>query len=120
MESRYVWHIRRGPIAKKQQQQDELIDVIIRNARRLRRLAENILDVTKIETQSLSIKKERFNLNNLILSIITDFRNQIAKENRDLKFEFISNGICVADETIDEIFVDADKDRISQVMHASQ
>jgi len=74
------------------------------------------LDVTKIETQSLSIKKERFNLNNLILSIITDFRNQIAKENRDLKFEFISNGICVADETTDEIFVDADKDRISQVI----
>jgi signal transduction histidine kinase len=103
-------------LQKKQQQQDELIDVIIRNARRLRRLAENILDVTKIETQSLSIKKERFNLNDLILSIITDFRNQIAKENRDLKFEFISNGIFIADDTTDEIFVDADKDRISQVI----
>jgi signal transduction histidine kinase len=103
-------------LQKKQQQQDELIDVIIRNARRLRRLAENILDVTKIETQSLSIKKERFNLNNLILSIITDFRNQIAKENRDLKFEFISNGIFIANDTTDEIFVDADKDRISQVI----
>jgi signal transduction histidine kinase len=103
-------------LQKKQQQQDELIDVIIRNARRLRRLAENILDVTKIETRSLFIKKERFNLNNFMLSIITDFRNQLAKENRDVKLEFISNGTSVEDETTDEIFVDADKDRISQVI----
>ena len=103
-------------LQKKQQQQDELIDVIIRNAKRLRRLAENILDVTKIETQSLFVKKERFNLNNFIHSIITDLRDQIAKENRDIKLEFISNGTSVEDETIDEIFVDADKDRISQVI----
>jgi K+-sensing histidine kinase KdpD len=67
------------------QQQDELIDVIIRNARRLRRLADNILDVTKIETQSLFIKKEEFSLNNLILNTITDFRNQITRENKDIK-----------------------------------
>jgi signal transduction histidine kinase len=101
---------------KQQQQQDELIDVIIRNAKRLRRLAENILDVTKIEAHSLFIKKERFNLNNLVFSIVTDFRNQIAKENKDVKLEFVSNGTSIEDGSIDEIFVDADKDRISQVI----
>jgi signal transduction histidine kinase len=99
------------------QQQDELIDVIIRNAGRLRRLAENILDVTKIETQSLFIKKEKFSLNKLILNSIIDFRNQITRENKDIKLEFISNGTLVEDEHIDDdIFVDADKDRISQVI----
>jgi signal transduction histidine kinase len=101
---------------QKQRQQDELIDVIIRNARRLRRLAENILDVTKIETQSLLIKKEHFDLNNLIINIITDFGNQIARENKDIKLKFISNGTLVENEFTDEIFVDADKDRISQVI----
>ena len=101
---------------QKQRQQDELIDVIIRNARRLRRLAENILDVTKIETQSLLIKKEHFDLNNLIINIITDFRNHIARENKDIKLKFISNGTLVENELTDEIFVDADKDRISQVI----
>ncbi len=101
---------------QKQRQQDELIDVIIRNARRLRRLAENILDVTKIETQSLLIKKEHFDLNNLIINIITDFRNHIASENKDIELEFISNGTLVENEFTDKIFVDADKDRISQVI----
>ncbi len=101
---------------QKQRQQDELIDVIIRNARRLRRLAENILDVTKIETQSLLIRKEYFDLNNLIINIITDFRNQIARENKDIKLKFISNGTLVENKFTDEIFVDADKDRISQVI----
>ncbi len=113
---RDVYGISREAQLQKQQQQDELIDVIIRNARRLRRLAENILDVTKIETQSLFIKKERFSLNNLILNTIIDFRDQIIRENKDIKLEFISNGTSVKDEHIDDIFVDADKDRISQVI----
>ena len=74
------------------------------------------MDVTKIEAHSLFIKKERFNLNNLVFSIVTDFRNQIAKENKDVKLEFVSNGTSIEDGSIDEIFVDADKDRISQVI----
>src|SRR5215212_1737760 len=44
----------------------EYMDVIIRNAKRLQRLTENILDVTKIESQSLKLDKERFNLNDII------------------------------------------------------
>ena len=47
----------------KDTKQRELLDVIIRNAKRLQRLTENILDVTRIESQSLYLKKERFNLN---------------------------------------------------------
>jgi signal transduction histidine kinase len=101
---------------QKQRQQDELVEVIIRNARRLRRLADNILDVTKIETQSLSIKKEPFDLNKLVINIITDFRNHIARENKNITLEFISNGSLVENGLADEIFVDADKDRISQVI----
>jgi signal transduction histidine kinase len=100
-----------------QQHQDELLDIIIRNARRLRRLTESILDVTKIEAQSLFIRKERFNLNKLILDTITDFRNQITKENKGIKLEFTSNWKSGEDEhKDDDIFVEADKDRISQVI----
>ena len=39
------------------------MDVIIRNAKRLHRLTEDILDVTKIESQSLRFKNEKLNLN---------------------------------------------------------
>jgi signal transduction histidine kinase len=103
---------------QQQQQQDELLDIIIRNARRLRRLTESILDVTKMEAQSLFIRKERFNLNKLILDTIADFRNQIIKENKDIKLEFTSNWKSGEDEYKDDdiFFVEADKDRISQVI----
>jgi signal transduction histidine kinase len=107
-----------GQIQQQQQQQDELLDIIIRNARRLRRLTESILDVTKMEAQSLFIRKERFNLNKLILDTIADFRNQIIKENKDIKLEFTSNWKSGEDEYKDDdiFFVEADKDRISQVI----
>jgi signal transduction histidine kinase len=43
-------------------QEKEYLDVIIRNAKRLQRLAEDILDITRIESKSLGLKKELFNL----------------------------------------------------------
>jgi signal transduction histidine kinase len=60
------------------------MDVIIRNARRLQRLTENILDVTRIESQ---LNKEHFNLNDTISNAIVDLQNQI-KENKNIKIEF--------------------------------
>ena len=58
-------------------QQQEFLDAIVRNAKRLQRLTENILDVTRIESQSLQINKERFNLNEKIRDVISDINNQI-------------------------------------------
>ena len=43
-----------------------LLDVIIRNAKRLKQLTDNILDVTKIESHSFKLNKERFNIEQLI------------------------------------------------------
>ena len=39
----------------KDEEQLELLDVIIRNAKRLKRLTDNVLDVTKIESRSFSL-----------------------------------------------------------------
>ncbi len=41
----------------KDAKQYESLDIIIRNAKRLKRLTEDILDVTRIESQSLDLKK---------------------------------------------------------------
>ena len=51
-----------------------LIDAISRNAKRLRRLTENILDVTRIESKSLELHKEQFNLNDVIVNTINDLK----------------------------------------------
>jgi signal transduction histidine kinase len=86
----------------------EYLDVIIRNAKRLQRLTEDILDITRIESKSLDLKKELFNLSEMILSVIEDSKNQIAKQHKDnLKLEFIDPK---------DIFIKADKDRINQVI----
>ncbi|PWU80332.1 MAG: hypothetical protein DLM72_12845, partial [Candidatus Nitrosopolaris wilkensis] len=91
-------------------QEEEYLDVIIRNAKRLGRLAEDILDITKIESKSLGLKKELFNLSEMILNAIADSNNQVAKEHKDtnLKLEFINSK--------EDIFIEADKGRINQVI----
>jgi signal transduction histidine kinase len=83
------------------------MEVIIRNAKRLQRLTENILDVTRIESQLLILDKEHFNLNDTISNTIVDVQNQV-KENKNIKIEFLHND--------DIIFIKADKQRIIEVI----
>jgi signal transduction histidine kinase len=86
----------------------EYLDVIIRNAKRLQRLTEDILDITRIESKSLDLKKELFNLSDMILSAIADSKNHIAKQHKDnLKLEFTDPK---------DIFIKADRGRINQVI----
>ena len=93
----------------------ELVDVVYRNAKRLHHLTEDILDVNRIESQSLLLNKERFNLPEIILDAIADIKNQIATKNKDnnLKLEFV---VTKDKESQEDIFVVADKGRISRVI----
>ncbi len=91
-------------------QENEYLDVIIRNAKRLQRLSEDILDITKIESKSLGLKKELFNLSEVILNAIADSNNQIVKENKDHRLKLR----LVAPE--EDIFIVVDKGRINQVI----
>jgi two-component system sensor histidine kinase VicK len=89
--------------------QYELLDAIIRNAKRLQRLTENILDVTKIESHSLQLNKERFSLNEKIRDIINDVNNQAGFRNNN------SNVVSILFEPKQDVFVEADKVMINQV-----
>jgi signal transduction histidine kinase len=91
-------------------QQQELLDVIIRNARRSQGLTNDILDVTKIESQSLNLKKEWFNLNDVITNTLTDIISNRESSNRngDRVIKFLYHP--------QNIFVEADKGRITQVI----
>jgi signal transduction histidine kinase len=61
----------------------EFVEVIIRNAKRLQRLTEDILDVTKIESRSLKLSKEEFNLKDVILNCINDVILNKHSNNKD-------------------------------------
>jgi two-component system, OmpR family, sensor histidine kinase VicK len=101
----------------KDSKQQELLDVIVRNAKRLQRLSEDILDVTKIESQNLILKKEVFNLNDIVSNAISDIIKQIiARENKQssIKIEYTNSKENWKEDAA--IVVEADKGRISQVI----
>ena len=91
--------------------QRELLDIISRSADRLRRLAEDILDVSRIESRSLSLHKERFNISGIIENIVQGYRNQMQGQNKvgsAIEILFVPNE--------DVILVEADKGRLIQVI----
>jgi signal transduction histidine kinase len=94
----------------KDTQQVDLLSIITRNAKRLQRLTEDILDVTRIESHSLKLNKERFNLADLISSVIDDYRNHIEKDNIAVKLLYERNN------KDNNIFVEADRGRLIQVI----
>jgi signal transduction histidine kinase len=88
----------------------EYINVIIRNARRLQRLTEEILDVAKIESQSLKLKKDEFNLNDVIVNCINDIttNRQFSNNDKEKKQKILYEP--------NDILLKADRERVSQVI----
>ena len=88
----------------------EFLDILDRNVRRLKTLAEDILDIAKIESNSLILDREHFKIGEIILKVIEAYKNEAATKN--IKFEFLHSG----DNENKDVMVYADKNRISQVI----
>ena len=88
----------------------EEIKMIARNARRLQRLSEDILDIARIESNSLTLHKSLFNLKDALTLLVQDCRKQIQMDCREVKV------ICQQTNNDDDIKVYADKERIMQVL----
>jgi two-component system, OmpR family, sensor histidine kinase VicK len=88
----------------------QFLDIIIRNAKRLQRLTEDILDVTRLESQSLRLSKQRFKLNDIIINFIADYKKQdVNNNNKQRKIKLLY-------ANTDDITVEADKGRLIQVV----
>ncbi|HEY6885767.1 MAG TPA: HAMP domain-containing sensor histidine kinase [Nitrososphaeraceae archaeon] len=61
---------------KRSSDEEQFLETIVRNAKRLQALSENILDITKIESQTLMLKKEKFNINEKIRNVIEDIKSK--------------------------------------------
>lgn len=92
--------------------EQESLDIIIRNAERLQRLAENILDASRIESQRLTLRKVKFKLDDLLSNIVHTYykesMNSVASKKGDVSVLF--------EPPNENIVVEADKERISQVV----
>ncbi len=84
----------------------EHFEMMARNAKRLEGLAHGILDVSRIESETLKLNKEKFNINEKIRNVVND----IVKSSKDgIEIAFI-------EPKADPIFVEADKIRIYEVV----
>ena len=88
---------------------DDSLDLMIRNAMRLKQLSEDILDVTIIESQSLNLRKEVCDLNDIVRNSIEEYKKiQFTQSKKNIEIEYTSYE--------DKVFVDIDRSRIAQVI----
>jgi two-component system, OmpR family, sensor histidine kinase VicK len=81
------------------------VETILRNAKRLERLTEDLLDVTRIESHLLHLNKELFNLKDVIVDQIKDYQKQANDNHIQLHYDH------------KDVIVSADKARITQVIN---
>jgi two-component system sensor histidine kinase VicK len=107
------------------QEHRKLVEIIVRNAYKLENLAENILDITRIESGHLQLLMKGIDLDKLVESVVSDF--QVVIENEFDENEKATKAvICLKDEYPDEravvnsnrehTIVMADANRIVQVI----
>lgn len=86
---------------------------IYRNSQRLEKLVNDILDVSRIESNKLKIHKEHFNLNEKIINVIKDIHNKI---NYHSTGKYSKQIAIIYEPLQDPIPVFADKIRIFEVL----
>ena len=86
---------------------DEL-NILVRNAKRLERLSSNILDIARIESGTLPLSIQEFNLNDMLSPLVQDIRNELKKRGKeDLMLHYAADN---------NIVLKGDKERLSEVV----
>jgi signal transduction histidine kinase len=86
----------------------EEVEAIKRNAERLQKLATNLLDVTRIESKALNLRKETVNINEKIVNVKRDFEQFL--HSRPVRILLVELGES------NPIYVQADKVRLYEVI----
>ena len=94
------------------EKKDEYIHTIKRNSERLYKLTQDILEVAKIESNSLKLNIEKIELNEIINETVIDFIRRPLSINKDVKINFTPSNHHQS-----SLFVYADKNRIQQVIY---
>jgi two-component system sensor histidine kinase VicK len=84
-----------------------IISAISRNARRLQRLTDDVLDITRIESGSLMLIMQSLNLKDLVSDTVADYRNHDSYKEKKIDL------LCDCEQYV---FVEGDKERLTQVI----
>lgn len=87
-----------------------VLETIQRNARRLQQLANDILDVTRIESQSLKLTREVLDINQIVVDVVHDFKSRLGNGG-SLRIE-----TSLSKPTNGKLLVYGDRQRLYQVV----
>src|SRR6476620_145854 len=97
----------------------KLLEAIMKNARRLEKLAAVMLDVTRIEKNSLVLKKESFDMGQIIADVGEQYNDQLGKmKEQKMKEEGEAGNfdVKISCELTEHVKVYADKMKMIQVI----
>jgi signal transduction histidine kinase len=98
------------------QQHRELVEIIVRNAHKLENLAEDILDVTRIESGRLKLAMEKVDLHELVESVVHDFQRFLSADGKvTMNFQKLSDDRN-DDDGIARLAILGDRERMAQVL----
>lgn len=97
----------------------ETLEVITRNAKRLHRLTDDILDVTRIDSKILKLNKEPVDIDEVIDNVISDFRNRVDHEgDKQVKLVKMKGHLNKSEQVGSSKFTNfiCDKSRVIQII----
>jgi two-component system, OmpR family, sensor histidine kinase VicK len=114
------------------EKQRELLSVIIRNAKRLKELTENILDITRIENKSLELHKEPVDIDEIVIGVLNDALDE-SEFSKKIRLVYIRSETRIFDSALNlshsdssiafgserkgsSLTISADRFRLNQVM----
>jgi signal transduction histidine kinase len=92
---------------KHDESREDYIKAILRNAQRLKMLSDNLTDLTKIDADMMKLRKKRFDLGALVLSLVKDFESMNRHNESKIK---------ISVQSVRHVFVNADAQRLAQVI----
>jgi signal transduction histidine kinase len=102
-----------GLVGSHPEKREEILQAISRNAERLQRLTNDILDVARIESKALNLNKEQFKINELISNVVKDYKSQIEKQVEKIKLVYNNEEDRIEKN---DLVLKADRGRIAQVI----
>jgi signal transduction histidine kinase len=100
------------------QQHGKFVEIIVRNAHKLENLAEDILDVTRIESGRLQLSMEMIDLYELVDSVVHDFQKFLPADGKVImNYQKLNDGRNdEEDHGVSHLAIVGDPARIAQVL----
>jgi signal transduction histidine kinase len=100
------------------QQHGKFVEIIVRNAHKLENLAEDILDVTRIESGRLQLSMEMIDLYELVDSVVHDFQKFLPADGKvTMNYQKLNDGRNdEEDYRVSHLAIMGDPARIAQVL----